>query len=189
MSTKIIIGITGTLGAGKGEIVNYLVTKRGFKHFSVRKFLCKEIKKRNIPINRKNMRLVANEIRAQKGSGYIAEKLYEKALKGKENSVIESIRTPGEVNTLLKKGKFYLFAVVADLKIRFERIKKRASETDNVTYKEFIEAEKMEMNNSDPTKQNLTKCIKMANYKFENSETFENLYEQVDRALENILTK
>jgi len=189
MSTKIIIGITGTLGAGKGEIVNYLVKKRGFEHFSVRKFLIKEIKKRTLPINRNNMRLIANEIRAQKGSGYIVEKLYQEALKDKTNSVIESIRTPGEVNTLLDKGSFYLFAVVADPKIRFERIKKRGSETDEVTYDEFIAAEKMEINNSDPTKQNLTKCINMANYKFENNGTFKNLYKQVDNALDNILTK
>lgn len=40
----IIIGITGTLGAGKGTVVEYLKTK-GFKHFSVREFLTQEIKK------------------------------------------------------------------------------------------------------------------------------------------------
>lgn len=37
-----IIGITGTLGAGKGTIVEYLKDKKGFAHFSVREFL-KEI--------------------------------------------------------------------------------------------------------------------------------------------------
>ena len=35
----IIIGITGTLGAGKGTIVDYLCKKRGFLHYSVREFL------------------------------------------------------------------------------------------------------------------------------------------------------
>ena len=32
----IIIGITGTLGAGKGTIVDYLVKQKGFVHYSVR---------------------------------------------------------------------------------------------------------------------------------------------------------
>ena len=42
----IIIGITGTLGAGKGTIVDYLCKKRGFLHYSVREFLVEEIKNR-----------------------------------------------------------------------------------------------------------------------------------------------
>ena len=41
----IIIGITGTLGAGKGTIVDYLVQEKGFKHYSVRNYLIKEIEK------------------------------------------------------------------------------------------------------------------------------------------------
>ena len=39
----LIIGITGTLGAGKGTVVEYLVEKKGFDHYSVRAFLLKEI--------------------------------------------------------------------------------------------------------------------------------------------------
>ena len=44
----IIIGITGTLGAGKGTIVDYLVKERGFVHYSVRAFITEEIEKREI---------------------------------------------------------------------------------------------------------------------------------------------
>ena len=40
----IIIGITGTLGAGKGTIVEYLVGKKGFKHYSVRELLSEIIR-------------------------------------------------------------------------------------------------------------------------------------------------
>ena len=35
-----IIGITGTLGAGKGTVVDFLKEK-GFRHFSVRDYLIK----------------------------------------------------------------------------------------------------------------------------------------------------
>ena len=35
----IIIGITGTLGAGKGTIVAYLIETRQFMHYSVRRYL------------------------------------------------------------------------------------------------------------------------------------------------------
>ena len=37
-----IIGITGTLGAGKGAVVEFLKQK-DFKHYSVRNFLIEEI--------------------------------------------------------------------------------------------------------------------------------------------------
>ena len=48
----ITIGITGTLGAGKGTIVDYLVQNRGFVHYSVRAFLIEEIKRRGLEANR-----------------------------------------------------------------------------------------------------------------------------------------
>ena len=75
-----IIGITGTLGAGKGTVADYLVKERGFKHLSVREYLIEEIKKRGLAVNRDNMVLVANDLRVKFGPGYIAEQLYEKAV-------------------------------------------------------------------------------------------------------------
>ena len=51
----IIIGITGTLGAGKGTIVDYLIKTKGFTHYSVRAFITKEIEKRKLPVNRDSM--------------------------------------------------------------------------------------------------------------------------------------
>jgi len=62
----IIIGITGTLGAGKGTIVDYLINKKDFKHFSARAFLVEEIEKRGLENNRDSMVLVANELREKK---------------------------------------------------------------------------------------------------------------------------
>ena len=189
MNKQIIIGITGTLGAGKGEIVNYLVNEKGFIHFSVSDYLKEEINKRKLPINRESMRIVANEIRTKYGAGFIVDFLYKKAKITNKNSIIESIRTLGEINTLKEKGNFYLFAVDADPKIRFERIKKRESEKDNVNFKEFINAERKEMNSTDPSKQNLKECIKNANYKFDNNGTFENLHQQIDKTLQEIFAE
>lgn len=87
-----IIGITGTLGAGKGTIVEYLIQK-GFRHYSVREFLIKEINKRSLPVNRDSMVLVANQLREINSPSYIIERLLEKANQEGENSIIESIRT------------------------------------------------------------------------------------------------
>jgi len=107
-------------------------------------------------------------------------------LKTGGNAVIESIRTPGEVEFLRKQGNFYLFAVDADPEIRFKRIRQRGSETDHIDFETFLANEAREMNTTDPNKQNLAQCIKMADFKFDNNGDVASLYAEVDRVLKQI---
>ncbi len=179
----IIIGITGTLGAGKGTIVDFLMKKKGYEYYSVRGYLVEEINKQGLEVNRDSMTSVANELRAQHSPSYIVDELYNRAKTQGKNCVIESIRTPGEIESLREKNNFYLFAVDANPKVRFQRIKTRASETDKVDFETFLANEKREMDTEDPNKQNLQKCIAMADYIFENNGTIEDLGKQVARTI------
>jgi len=181
----LVIGITGTLGAGKGTIVDFLVQQKAYVHFSVRAYLLDEIKKRKLPENRDSMVTVANELRKHNSPSFITDQLYEKSLLQNKNAIIESIRTPGEAESLRTKGEFYLFAVDADPKIRYERIKLRNSETDQIDFDTFIANEKREMTTTDPTKQNLKKCQEMADFVFMNNGSREDLF----KAVENVITK
>ena len=182
MRNKIIIGITGTLGAGKGAIVDYL-KKKGFKHYSVREFLIGEIKKRGLPVNRDSMVIVGNDLRKKYGPSYLAEELCQQAEQDGKYCIIESIRTPGEITALKAKGDCYIFAIDADPKLRYERIMKRNTITDQISFEEFMANERREMSSDDPNKQNLSQCISMSDYKFDNSGTFDDLYKQVDQVL------
>ena len=65
----IIIGITGTLGAGKGTIVDFLTKNKRFEHFSARALIVEEIEKRGLENNRNNMVVVDNDLRNKNGSG------------------------------------------------------------------------------------------------------------------------
>ena len=182
----IIIGITGTLGAGKGTIVDFLVNERGFDHFSVRGFITREILERDMPVNRDSMVLVANDLRATHSPSYIIDQLYNQALISRRNCVIESIRTPGEVESLREKENFYLFAVDADAKVRYQRIRERQSETDQIDFETFKENEFREMTSSDPNHQNLRKCIEMADFVFDNNGSICDLEKSVKEVLEEI---
>lgn len=179
------IGITGTLGSGKGTVVEFLKGK-GFRHFKMSDFIIEEIKKRGLPINRDTMVQIGNELREKHGSGFIADELYKRALANGTNAIIESLRAIGEVETLKAKGSFYLFAVDADPKIRYERIKERRSEKDNISFKKFLEDEKREMNSPDPNKQNIAACMKLADYTFLNNGSKEDLRAQAEKALAEI---
>lgn len=178
-----IIWITGTLGAGKWTIVDYLVQKKGFEHYSVRAFLIQEIEKRGMPVNRDSMVLVANDLRTTFGPSYIVEQLYEQAKVNWKNAIIESLRALGEVEALKQKEHFLFFAIDADPKVRYERVVLRGSETDKISYEEFVANEQREMNNTDPTKQNLSACMQLADYVFTNNGTFEELNVQIETVI------
>ncbi len=180
-----IIGITGTLGAGKGTIVEYLI-QRGFRHYSVRSFISGEIHRRGMQVDRETLTVVANDLRKTHSPSYIVDRLYEQALEDGENSVIESIRTPGEIDSLRQKGKFVLFAVDAAPETRYERIRKRKSATDHVSYEEFRQSEVREMTSDDPDKQNLSRCIEMADHTFMNNGSTEDLFKDVEEVLNRI---
>jgi dCMP deaminase len=183
-----IIGITGTYASGKGTIVEIL-KERGFKHYSVREFLINELKKRNLPINRDSMIKIGNELRRENSPSYIAEELYSLAMKNGGDAIIESLRTPGEVKALRDKKDFFLFSVDAPQKIRYDRAIERKSESDKITFQEFVLQEKKEMSSNDPNEQNLSACKMLSNYYFENDGTIEKLKEKVNVALEDISPK
>ena len=194
---RVIIGITGTLGAGKGAVVDYLTSHpRNFLHFSVRSYLTEIIVERDMPVNRDSMVTVANELRAANSPSYLAEQLLEKAvgaLSQENNSseqslpsgaIIESIRTIGEVEALKSSGhSFVLLAVDADPKLRYERVVLRKSATDQVSFEKFVTDEAREMNNAEPHKQNLKECIQRSDYILKNDGTLEELHEQVNQML------
>lgn len=182
----LIIGITGTLGAGKGTIVEYLVDQKGFVHFSVRDFLIEEIQKRQLPLNRDSMTRVANDLRKQNAPSYIVDQLYKKAAAHGRNCIIESIRTPGEIYALQKQANFSLFAIDASPKTRYQRILLRNSVTDQVSYDTFLMNEQREMESTDPNHQNLKKCIELADFRFQNEDSREALYAEVENVLQQI---
>lgn len=181
-----IIGITGTLGAGKGTVVEYLKTKYGFEHFSARTLITKEISNRGLEVNRDNMTEIANELRATHHPAYIIEELFEKAKSANQNSVLESVRTVGEIDLLRKKGEFYLFAIDANQRARYERIIARKSSTDNITLDKFVADEEREMDSEDPNKQNLRACIELADFKIINDGSLEDLHSQIDKVMESL---
>jgi len=181
----IIIGITGSFGSGKGTVVEYLVSQKGFTHYSVSKFLTEKIVRRGKTVDRNEMTKIANEIRTKNGPDYIVKKLFKKAVSENKNVVIESIRNPEEARFIKNNGG-YLFSVDANQKTRYQRIKLRASEKDSVSFREFKLQEKKESNSTNPNAQNLSICMAMADFKIQNNLSINNLTKKVEKIIKYI---
>lgn len=185
-----IIGITGSFGAGKGVVVDYLVKQKGYTHYSVRNFIFEEAKRRGLDITKGREVTIplGNELRATHGPAYLVETLYGQALERGGDAVIESLRAVAEVRRLKELGAFVL-GVDADERLRFERSIKRGSETDSVSFEQWQDQERRESNPNDPTKQDIFGALKESNAIVQNNGTVEELYAQVEKALQDAKSK
>lgn len=174
-----IIGITGTNGAGKGTIVDYLIKSKGFAHGSARALITEEVDQAGLPVNRDTLNMVGNKLRKTRGPGYIAEQLLARAQAHGGNAVLESIRSLGEAQYLQSKGAL-IWAIDADRKIRYERAVLRGSQTDKVTFEEFCAQEDREMQSTEPWDMNIFAIMQMADHVFLNNGTQEELFVQVE---------
>ncbi|HQU07478.1 MAG: hypothetical protein B7X04_00430 [Parcubacteria group bacterium 21-54-25] len=177
-----VLGITGTIGAGKGAVVAYLTATNGFTHFSARSFLERRLQERALSPTRDNMKRVADELRANHSPAYLIEQLFAEAAALGSNAVIESVRTLGEASFLQQRG-VPLLAIDADRRVRYRRIVGRGLSTDHVSFAEFCRQEDAELSNTDPNQQNLTGVMARADCHIENDGSRDDLRTQVDACL------
>ncbi len=181
-----IIGITGTFGAGKGEVATYL-RSYGFVHYSVTSVITDELQKRGMKINRDTMLSCANELRSQQGNDVFVRRLVERMYQeGVTDAVIESIRVPEEASFLQSRVDAHLLAIDADITIRYNRITKRASAKDTVNFSDFEEQEKKEMYGNNPSGTKIGECIKKADYTIINDTSILDLHHTIDEILHKI---
>ncbi|MES2134932.1 MAG: AAA family ATPase [Patescibacteria group bacterium] len=179
-----IIGITGTIGAGKGTIVSYL-EKKGFRHVSVSDFLADVAKERGIEATRIARRTIGNEYRTKSKTALI-EAVLADVNPLKEHIVVESLHTASEVEYVRSLGGT-IISIDAPLSVRYERIVKRGSMTDQVSLEEFVLEEKRQLASDDPNENNLIASISLADIHLENNGSPQELYQAIDDILERLI--
>ncbi len=170
-----LIGLTGTNGAGKGEVAAFFV-KRGYAYFSLSDLIREEIQKKGKEPTRNNLIQMGNELREKLGPDILARRVMEKV---QSKAVIDSIRNPKEVEYLRKHNKFILLSVDAPVELRYERAKKRGREESASSLREFIKKEREEMTRRRKGQQ-LQSCMKMADFMIINDGSLEDLHKKLE---------
>jgi len=125
---QLVIGLTGSFGSGCSTVAG-LLQKTGDYHVEALSTPIKEAaKKRGLPLERRALQELGNELREQRGNGFVALQAAKAAKKAapKKHWVLDGIRNPGEIEVLRSEfPNFYLIAVDASRDIRYARLKSR----------------------------------------------------------------
>ncbi|PIN86317.1 hypothetical protein COV19_05930 [Candidatus Woesearchaeota archaeon CG10_big_fil_rev_8_21_14_0_10_44_13] len=180
-----IIGLTGTNGAGKGTVAEMLKEK-GFEYTSLSDEIRAEVKKRGLDEGLDNLITVGNELRAKEGpatlSKRVLKRIKEGEMHGNKDFIVDSIRNPAEIEELKKNKRFILIAVDAPIELRYDRIKLRKRASDSVSFEKFRGQEEVQLKGG-KTGQQLLNCMGMADLTMINDGSLEKLRKNVDDLL------
>jgi len=180
-----IIGIAGTLGAGKGTVVEYL-KKKGFAHYSSSDTLRQILAERGLPDQREYMSNLANELSAAQEGGVLYSSHHLAQAAGNENYILEALHRVSEGEYIQKIGGIIL-GVDADIKVRYDRISKRGdSGKDNVNFEQFVADSEREDEGKTGTGPNIKAVIGMSNHTITNNGTLEELHLKVETWLQTL---
>jgi dephospho-CoA kinase len=188
MSNKrLIIGLTGPICGGKGIIAEYL-KKKGFFYSSTSERVREECRRRKITITRENLQKLGDEMRKKFGPEVWAKRCWEMINKKKVPlTIVDSIRGVAEVDFLKTKHNFYLIGVTAPRRLRFQRMVARDRESDPLSWKEFLAADRKDFKSGQGKfGRDITACLKKSDLLLKNKGTVKELEEEVEDWLAHI---
>ncbi len=186
MKKKVIIGLIGEKGSGKGTVSEYLIEKYGAVHFGTSKILRRTLEDLHLPVTRDNLVKLALVLKEGYGPSVIIDSLIQDMEKSDADVIIaDGIRMHGDVEPFQNKygENFCLAYVTADLRLRFERtkIRKEKEGEENATFEEFLEEE------GKLTEISIHEIGRKADFKMNNNGTAEELKKQTDEMMDKIL--
>ncbi|MDQ3123354.1 MAG: nucleoside monophosphate kinase [bacterium] len=142
-----IIGLSGTFASGKDTLSQHLVHKFNFLHVSTGDMVRAVAIAEYGDTERPTLVKTANELRAKRGPGVLAElamEHYEEERTKYIGVIISGVRSLGEANIIQAKAGIIVFCD-APMEIRYERIKNRHRANEELlSFHEFQKSEELE---------------------------------------------
>ena len=168
----VLVGLTGRNASGKSTLVSWF-SERGLRSVSCSDSIRSWLSEQGIESTREALIEGGRELRRRGGAGVLAEMLLE-ILDG-EDAVVDSIRTPAEVESLRSRGDFVLIEVRADEESRWQRMTSRGRFGDPVEKEAFLSQEAAEAESEDEAGQALNATAALADITVLNDGTIEEL--------------
>ena len=178
-----LIGLTGRNASGKSTIVNWF-SKKGLETSSCSDSIRAWLTEQNIEPTRDALIEGGRELRRKGGAGILAEMLLE-ILDGKD-AVVDSIRTPGEVEALRKRDDFILIEVRANTETRWKRLQSRARTGDPLDKETFLKQERAEAEAKDDAGQALNATAELADLVILNDGTEKELLDDLEELYQKL---
>lgn len=181
---KIIIGIIGEKGAGKGTAVASVNERYHAKHFRFSLILEDILKRICVENSRQNLAKLFGKLEDGFGSSVLAFPMREDIKYSKSHLIIvEGLRRWAEIDELKKLPNFHLIAIHADIRVRYERTKKRGEKANEAeaTFEQFMAEEKL------PTELFIKEIAQTAEFHINNNTDRAELDRQIDQMMERIL--
>jgi dephospho-CoA kinase len=173
-----LIGLTGTNGAGKGEVAAFFGA-RGYAYVSLSDILRDELRERGAAITRDSLILVGNELRRKFGPEVLARRTMDRIT---GPTVVDSIRNMAEVAYFRTRKGFILLAVDAPVEVRFARVSARGRDESATTLEAFRKKEDEERAGGADAQQ-LEACLVAADRLIWNDGTIEDLHRELEELL------
>ena len=170
--TPVLVGLAGTLNAGKDSLGEILESDYGFLHMSTSDMI-RLMKKREFGDTPQALLLrndpYINKLRDERGPGFLVQAVNDDWQADREKYpggyVASAIRAIGEAEKIHELGGIIIF-VDADSKIRYKRSQARGRDANEKgrTFEEFMATERSEIDvdPNDKSVQNLTAMKEMA---------------------------
>ena len=178
-----LIGLTGRNASGKSTIVNWF-SKKGLETSSCSDSI-RASRVGSIFCSASHALIEGGrELRRKGGAGILAEMLLE-ILDGKD-AVVDSIRTPGEVESLRKRDDFILIEVRANTETRWKRLQSRARTGDPLDKETFLKQERAEVEAKDDAGQALNATAELADLVILNDGTEKELLDDLEELYQKL---
>lgn len=158
MSRPKLIGIGGTLAAGKDTAARMLVESFGYAHLSTGDAVRAEAVRQFGTVDRNVLKIVGNQMRLAQGAGALcmgALAEHRDSDGSNKDLVISGLRAVGEVEAIRERGGLLIF-VDAPIEVRYQRLVERGRTGDAFgSLVAFTEFETQEMSSESTTEQNI----------------------------------
>ncbi|MBT8172386.1 flagellar hook-basal body complex protein FliE [Candidatus Bathyarchaeota archaeon] len=181
INEKIVVGITGMPGAGKG-VFRRTVKRHGYFVVIMGDEVRAEVKRRNLKPTPQNLGKVMLNLRELEGPAAIAKRCISK-LKNTPRTivVVDGIRSLVEVEEFKKHFQnFFLMAIHASPYTRYKRLFRRRRSDDPVNWETFMERDLRELGIG------MGSVISLADYMIVNERTIFHFKQEIMMAVKDV---